>query len=158
MNKPTKELLIYTGVAAGAYFLVLLPILRKLGIVESAGVSDTQAQNERIFNTQAVNQYAKQKPLTPDATLLSFADAIYEALRYSAISDTKDTAVYYLMKVQNLSDVIRLIQLFGVRQECYFGVLCHDTDLPNLVHGNLSTDDLDKINAAYLAKGVNYKW
>lgn len=158
MNRPTKEILIYTGVAAGAYFLVLLPILRKLGIVESAGVSDTQAQNERIFNTQAVTQYAKQKPLTPDATLLSFADAIYEALRYSATSDSKDTAVYYLMKVHNLSDVIRLIQIFGVRQECYFGVLCNDADLPNMVHSNLSTADLDKINTSYLARGINYKW
>jgi hypothetical protein len=158
MNKPAKEIITYTAVAAGAYFLVILPILRKLGIVSSAGASQTQQQNQDVLNAQIAAQYAKQKPFTPDATLLSFADGIYEALRYSSVSDSHETAIYYLGKVQNLSDVYRLIQLFGIREECYFGVLCHDADLPNFIHGNLSTSELDGINAIYYQRGINYKW
>lgn len=158
MDKGTQNTLIKVGIGVGAYFLIVEPILIKLGILPSKAQSQTNQQQQQALNQAAQNAYNQGGPTLDDASLINIANRVYEDLHYSAVSDDKDDAVYQLKRMQNTSDVFRLIQLFGTREECYFGFLCQDRTLIQIVQGNLSTDDIADINQTYYARGINFNW
>lgn len=158
MDKQTENILFKVALIAGAYILIVKPVLQNFGILPTDAESQTNQNQQKALDQAAQNAMSQNPPTMDDGTLINIASRIYEDLRYSSLDDDKTDAMVQLARVQNTSDVYRLIQLFGTRQECYFGVLCHDQTLIQLVQGNLPAFQIAALNQVYQSKGINFQW
>jgi hypothetical protein len=102
MKKEDKQLLLYGGGLLLVYFGVLRPILKKLGIQNSAADISVQQQQQLPNNQNAFSPiYWKQ---FPSATLLTragteqLAKRIYDALGYFSDDEAAIISVFRLMK------------------------------------------------------------
>lgn len=152
------NLLLVGGIAALAYFGVLNPILKTLGIKKS----DEAKKDERVEQqtiADAVRESAKkQKQTYTDAQLKGFADTIHNAIKFSSVSDDYEKAGLYLSAPKNDTDVYRMIQLFGIREETYFGVFTYTYSMQEMVRRNLSQKKLNAINDNYFRKNIKFRW
>ena len=102
MDKETKSLLLYIGGAAAAYFLVVQPLLQKLGLQatpEEKKQAETIEKGKKQFIDEALK---KKKPSKPEGNFAVMADQLYEYLKYSAIDDDKKKALELLYQyIQN---------------------------------------------------------
>jgi hypothetical protein len=159
IDKDTQKIITYAAVAGGAYFLVLRPLLVKLGIVKSgAEIMQEQLQQQNI--SDYVNQsLAKQTPTKSKGEWQLIADNIYNDLKFSGIADNKSDAGYQVARVQNDADIATLIQVFGLRQESFFGINTGGLqNLPQFIIGNLSKSAIATINDNYARKGIKFRF
>lgn len=159
IDKNTRtNILVFGGVIAG-YFLVVKPLLQKLGLQKTKEEKDAE-QRER----EAVTQYVKttlkkQNPTKTAGEWALIANTIYEDLRYSAIDDNKDDAGYQVARVKNDADVAVLIQQFGKRQEYFFGIPTGSPKtLPEFITSNLSQSKINAINDNYSRKNIKFRF
>lgn len=164
-NGEYDKLITGLAVIGIAYFGVLRPILTKLGIQKSEEERQQDQLQQNAIEATTKEVLNKQKPTIADAQLKFYADTIYQALRYSSANvfdigpkDDYEKAGLYLSTPKNEADVYRLIQLFGTREECYFGVLCYSRSLPQMVQSNLSKEKIAAINDNYKRKGIKFRW
>jgi hypothetical protein len=157
-QKEWISLAIKVGIGVAAYFLIVKPILVKVGILQSKEEKQVDDDRQSAIDKSAAEELKKKPPTFTDAILSSMADTLFESMRYSYVDDDYDEAETVLKRAVNDSDVYRLIQLFGVREECLFGILCTDRTLPQWVKRNLTTSMIKKINDNYAAKNINYRW
>ena len=159
IDKDTQKIITYAVVAGGAYFLVLKPLLVKLGIVKSgAEIMQEKSQQQNI--SDYVNQsLAKQSPTKSKGEWQLIADNIYNDLKFSGIADNKSDAGYQVARVQNDADIATLIQVFGLRQESFFGINTGGLqNLPQFIIGNLSKSAIATINDNYARKGIKFRF
>jgi hypothetical protein len=94
----------------------------------------------------------------PDSNYASFADTVYEGLRYSWISDSYSDGEAVLKEMKNDLDVAKLISAYGTRQEYYFGL---DAGAPKslfqAVVSNYEQSRIDSIQSDWAAKAITYK-
>lgn len=157
---PTDKttLILGAGALVLGYFGIVQPILRKLGILKTPEEKRNENLEEDALKKTMEDVFAKQPPTYTLAELSQFAEIIFEALRYSALDDDKGQAEIYLKKPRNESDVYHIINFFGKRDECFFGIACYQRTLPEIVRTNLSQSRLDSINQYYQSKGIVYRW
>lgn len=150
-----KKTILYIGGAVAAYFLVLKPILEKLGLQKTIEEKKQEANvDEYISETLKT-----QTPTKSKGEWQIIANQIYEDLRYSAIDDDKKDAQYQVSRVKNDADIATLIQTFGLRQEYAFGLpVGSKKDLQQFIRSNLSTDQILAINLNYSRKGIKYRF
>jgi hypothetical protein len=87
------------------------------------------------------------------------ADQIYNDLRFSGVADNKSDAFYQIQRVKNDADIALLIQIFGMRQESFFGIsLGGLQSLPQFIISNLSNSDISKINDNYSRKNIKFRF
>lgn len=153
----TTLLLVGGGLVIG-YFGIIQPILRKLGILKTAEEKRNDQLEEDALKKTMADVFAKQQPTYTLAELSSFTETIFEDLRYSALDDDKGQAEEYLKKPRNDADVYHMINFFGKRDECFFGVACYQRTLPEIVRTNLPDSRLANINANYQTKGISFRW
>lgn len=159
MTKEDKNTLLLLGGGAAIYFAVLRPILIKLGLQADPKVKATDTRKENQLNDAIKQAENTQKSTKTLQEWQIIADAIYNDLRYSAISDNKANAVYQVCRVQNMTDFLLLYKLFGKRREYLFGVPSGGLmDLQQFITSNLSNSQLATINWNYKNKGINYKF
>lgn len=152
--KKDNTLLIIAGSVAG-YFLILKPILEKLGL-QRTQEEVQQDQNVQDYVTQTLR---KQNPTKSKGEWQIIANQVYEDLRYSAIDDNKDDAAYQVCRVQNEADVALLIETFGRRQEYLFGIpVGSKQSLNEFIRSNLSTEKIAAINNNYSRKGIKFRY
>ena len=159
IDKDTQRIITYVAVAGGAYILVLKPLLVKLGIVKSsAELMQEQSQQQNI--SDYVNQsLAKQSPTKSKGEWQLIADNIYNDLKFSGIADNKSDAGYQVARVQNDADIATLIQVFGLRQESFFGINTGGLqNLPQFIIGNLSKSAIATINNNYARKSIKFRF
>jgi len=159
IDKQTQKLLLYAAISGGAYFLILKPLLIKLGILKSTlELQQEQSQKENIDSY--VNSSLKtQTPTKSKGEWQIIADQIYNDLKFSGIADNKSDAGYQIARVQNDADVALLIQVFGMRQESFFGINTGGLqNLPQFIIGNLSKSDIAKINDNYARKNIKFRF
>lgn len=95
----------------------------------------------------------------PDFNYVDFANTIYRALRFSAVSDNKAQAADVLKQMQTDYDILKLDLAFGQRQEYLFGIPNGGRQsLSQMVSSNLKRKTIDAINADYAAKGMKYRF
>jgi hypothetical protein len=152
------NLLLVGGVVALAYFGVLNPIFKTLGIKKSDEQKQDEQQERQAIDQAVKDSAKKQKQTYTDAQLKGFADTIHNAIKYSSVSDDYDKAGLYLAAPKNDTDVYRMIQLFGTRQETYFGVFTYNYNMQEMVRRNLSQSKLNAINDNYFRKGIKFRW
>ena len=155
MNEKNKKYLIYGAGAIAAYFLILRPLLTKLGLQKTP----TQLQAEQAQSTYLQSQISTGFSTKSAGEWAIIADQIYEDLRYTYFDDNKDDAALQLTRVKNNADVANLIKYFGKRQEYLFGIPAgSEKDLQQFVTSNLSSSKIAAINDNYLRKGITYKF
>lgn len=130
--------------------------------------SDQERQNKKLLNdinseiTDAKN--AGQTPSYQDSQYNSFANQIYEGMRYAA-GDNYGMVEDTLKKMNNDLDVTKLIKAFGARQNYAFGLPTGDPmDLFTFVQKELGNDYLGltnyrvtRINENWKQKGIKYQ-
>lgn len=159
IDKQTQKLLLYVAIGGGAYFLVLKPLLVKLGILKSTlELQQEQSQKENI-DSYVNNSLKTQTPTKSKGEWQIIADQIYNDLKFSGIADNKSDAGYQISRVQNDADIALLIQIFGMRQESFFGINTGGLqNLPQFIIGNLSKSDIAKINDNYSRKNIKFRF
>ena len=154
----TQKLLIYAAVIGGGYFLVLKPLLIKLGIVQDpalAAQAAAQSQNVSDYVSSAV---ANQTPTKTRGEWQLIADSIYTDLSQILINNRSD-AVYQLARPQNDADVALLIDTFGQRQQNWIGFSAGSTQtLPAFVTQTLTNSDINTVNNNYQRKGIKFQF
>lgn len=159
LNASTEKIAIYAIGAGITYFLVVKPILVKLGIVKSAAELEQERINTGNIDTYINDAIRLQTPTKSVGEWTIIANRIYEALRYSGLSDDKDDAIYQLARAKNDADIATLYKSFGKRQEYLFGVPYSGLqDLVNFVKSNLDSDQINTLNDNYRRKGIKFRF
>jgi hypothetical protein len=159
LNASTEKIAIYAIGAGVSYFLIIRPLLIKLGVVKSA--AEVAAEKERKDN---VDEYIDKtiKSQTPTKSVGEWqiiANQVYEFLRYSAASDNKDGAMMEIMRVKNEADLATLLKTFGSRQEYYFGIPYGGLqNLVSFVKSNLSDSQIATINSNFGRKNIKFRF
>ena len=148
----------YTVVGVAGYFLIVRPILQKLGIVKSA---QQAAQDKAI--SQNIDSYVNANINNGMTKTIGewqiIANQIYEDLRYSAIADNKSDAIYQICRAKNDADFAALYKTFGQRQEYFFGIPYGGLqDLVSFVHSNFDNNQIGIINNNYSRKGISWQF
>jgi hypothetical protein len=159
IDKQTQKVLLYAAIGGGAYFLILRPLLIKLGILKSTlELKQEQSQKENIDSY--INDAIKtQNPTKSKGAWQIIADQIYNDLKFSGASDNKSDAGKQVTRVQNDADVALLIQVFGMRQETFFAIPVGGLqNLPQFIIGNLSKSDIVTINNNYASKKIKFRF
>jgi len=158
MDKEQEKLLIGGAVVVGL-FVAGKSILQGLGFIKSNEEKARDAANDAAMDSGYQAAIANQNPTKTAAEWSSIAGAIYEDLKYTALSDNKSDAGYQLARVQNDADVYTLIKLFGKRQEYTFGLPLGDQkSLFTFVSTNLSPTTIAAINDNYRRKNIKFRW
>jgi len=159
LNASTEKIAIYAIGAGITYFLIVKPILVKLGIVKSAAELEQERINTGNIDTYISDAIRLQTPTKSVGEWTIIANRIYEALRYSGLSDDKDDAIYQLARAKNDADIATLYKSFGKRQEYLFGVpYAGLQDLVNFVKSNLDSDQINTVNDNYRRKGIKFRF
>ena len=159
MKDNQKKLLIYGGVAVGAYYLIIKPFLIKLGIVESPQQAAQKEQQTQNIQDYISSSTATQQPTKGVGEWQIISNQIYQDLKFSSIADNTSDAVAQLTRVKNGADFALLYQTFGTRQKYFFGVPYGGLmDLQQFVTASLSNSDIAVINNNYSRKGIKYQF
>jgi hypothetical protein len=96
------------------------------------------------------------KPSFADSNYNTFANTIYEGMRY-AVGDDYGTVEATMKKMMNNLDVAKLIQAFGLRQNYIFGIpKGSPVDLFTMTQQELGNEYLGVTN--YRVKNINADW
>jgi hypothetical protein len=159
MSASTEKIVTYAIGAGITYFLIVKPLLVKLGVIKSA--EEIAAEKENKENVDAYID-ATIKSGTPTKSLGEWTligNQIYEFLRYSGASDDKNGAMMQIMRVKNEADVATLLKAFGKRQEYFFGIPYGGLqNLVSFVKSNLSDSQIATINDNYLRKNIKFRF
>jgi len=159
IDKQTQKLLLYTAIGGGAYFLILKPLLIKLGVLKSTLELEQDYTQKVNIDAYINNSIKTQTPTKSKGEWQIIADQIYNDLKFSGIADNKSDAGYQVARVQNDADIATLIQVFGMKQESFFGVNIGGLqNLPQFIIGNLSKSEISKINDNYARKNIKFRY
>ena len=159
IDKQTQKLLLYTAIGGGAYFLILKPLLIKLGVLKSTLELEQDYTKKVNIDAYINNSIKTQTPTKSKGEWQIIADQIYNDLKFSGIADNKSDAGYQVARVQNDADIATLIQVFGMRQESFFGVNIGGLqNLPQFIIGNLDKSTIAKINDNYARKNIKFRF
>ena len=141
-----------TLIQVAALILALYIIKKLFDFFKTPQTTTTGGQTQEEIQVNAAN-------LTYDDTVYQTqADNIEAAVCGGLLSLTEDDAAIFdaLNKMQNIDDVKRLIQVYGIRGEGL--VLQEYYNLPQTITMYLDNDYKDQINAIYLQRGINFTW
>jgi hypothetical protein len=159
IDKQTQKLLLYTAIGGGAYFLILRPLLIKLGILKSPLELQQDISQKENIDSYINNSLKIQTPTKSIGEWQIIADQIYNNLKFSGIADNKSDAGYQIARVQNDADIATLIKVFGMRQESFFGINIGGLqNLPQFIIGNLDKSEISKINDNYARKNIKFRF
>lgn len=130
-------------------------LLTVLGLQQSKN----EKKQEKEIDDSIDQGSQENKPASPDWYLSTSANAIYDDLRYSAVSDEKADAIRILKTMKNDGDILRVVQYFGKRQEYFFGIPVEGKkDLRQFVSSNLTIGEIQSINDNYKSKGMKFRF
>ena len=159
IDKTTRNSILVIGGVAAGYFLVLKPLLVKLGLQKSAEQKELERQEAAATASYVRETLRKQKPTKTAGEWSLIAGQIYEDLKYSAIDDNKADAALQISRVKNDADVATLIQQFGKRQEYFFGLAVGNLKtLPQFITSNLSRSQIAAVNDNYRRKNIKFSY
>jgi hypothetical protein len=164
MNNYDKKLLftgaLYVGGAVGAYFLVLKPLLEKLGLKKTAEEQEQEGLQKTGRTKFIKDATTKTKPTRPEGQFAIWADQIYEYLKYSKLDDKKDLAFGLLFKYFHTdADIALLTKYFGKRQEYAFGLpIGKPKNLSEFIATNLSKEQITRLNNAYAKSRMKFRF
>ena len=130
--------------------------------------SDKEKKNKELAKNvdSEIGNLSKNglKPSFADSNYNTFANTIYNSMRFAA-GDDYTTVEKTLKSMKNDLDVAKLVKAFGQRQDYFFGIPAGDKmDLFTYVQkelvnewGVLTAYRVRSINADWQKKGINYQ-
>lgn len=130
--------------------------------------SESEKRNKQLFqdvnNEISKYQSSGQRPSFSDSQYETFANTIYNSMRYAA-GDDYATVELKLKQMKNNLDVAKLIKAFGKRQNYFFGIPTGDQmDLFTFVQAELGNDyggltnyRVVRVNEDWKKKGITYQ-
>jgi hypothetical protein len=159
LTASTEKVVTYAIGAGITYFLIVKPVLVKLGILKSAAEIAQERTNVQSIDTYISDTLKRQTPTKSVGEWTIIADKIYQDLKFSSVSDDKKDAGYQVARVKNDADIATLYKAFGKRQEYYFGVPYGGLkDLVAFITSNLSSDAVATINDNYRRKNIKFRF
>jgi hypothetical protein len=137
---------------------VAVKILQKLGIFQTPEEKVEKKAIKNAVDKSKAKILKVQKPTKTAAEWKFIADQLWSDLKHSSLDDKKEDAGYQIARVQNDADFITLHDMFGTRQEWFFGIPTGEQDFIDYVTSNLSRAKLDKVNGNYARKGISFRW
>ena len=151
-SKEVQQYALTGGLLLGAY-------LFGKKILESLNIIETKEEKDSDSNITA----ELAAPGGPKATKTKgewqiIAENIYEAWRYSSISDNKNIAFMQIMRVKNNNDFALLYSTYGKRQLYFFGLPAGGKkNLLQASGSEFSKSTKQKINNSYANKNIKYR-
>jgi len=121
-------------------------------LIEKGVIDITKGAQKSI-----ADQYAKQPSTKTDAEWLVIARKIADDLHVHLDKNVEDAGLQ-ICRVQNDTDVFKLIQAFGEKSVYAFGIPYKTLNLPGMVQSEISDDKIKKINANYAGKGIKFRY
>ena len=168
IGKNWETLAVTGGIAVGAYFFVVKPILAKLGIgVPAADKATTDAQADALAAAKLAAQQSGSTGATYTADQYTgWANDIYTlgGSDTPVSQDNQQKIVNDVISSNTMVDLQTLISAFGVKpiggsmlSWCgLFGAGCQSVDLPTFLKMVLDTIHLNYINSYLSAQHINY--
>jgi hypothetical protein len=131
----------------------------------AANNSANDANNKAAADADYNASSAVVKQSMSDSQLSSIATQISNSFATGGTGDL-DNVVYQLSLINNITDLYRLVQLFGSKSAgsgffstCSFlGFDCMSLDLDSFVRASLSADQLATVNRNFSGNGINYQF
>ena len=154
------------GVSVVGVLLITYVVGRR--VYKYAFPSQSEKEARKLFDNieNEINKKEEQgmSPTFPDSNYVTFANTIYNGMRY-AVGDNYSDVEENMKKMQNDLDVAKLIKAFGIRQDYNFGIPSgNPKDLFTFVKEELGNDwggitdyRLNRINEDWSKKGITYK-
>lgn len=133
-------------------------ILEALGLIESEEVKKARKAAQQVFNNSAADILNHMSPTMNDAQIKTLSDNIYNDLNGAEIFENTTQAITHLSQVGNDADMVRLIQIWGVKPDTVFGYNTGDKDFTTFIDDNLDRGTLNQINNVYKNKGITFKF
>lgn len=147
-SEKTGDLLVKVGLAAGAYFLVVVPVLQALGLKEDAAdriVNDAEAGNLPGGNPWLPNYWkaARCSSVIDAMTAKSYAQKIYDAFGFFGDDEAAVIAVFRGLRTK--CDVSRIADEFAMEYDADLFGYIKSGSTGSGFWGGLSTEDLVKV-------------
>lgn len=159
-NPETRSLLLGGGALLLAYFGIVRPILKKVGILKSdrAKAEEAKQQQDLELNEDYRKQLASVKPSFPPVKYAEIANIIYDAIGSYSANDNEDKVYAQFGLLQNDRDLAELRKAFGLRDRRFWGMGISKMDLGTMLNNALSDSEIDKVNQILQSKNINYKF
>lgn len=160
ITQENKKLLTNIGIGIAAYLFAVRPILQKFGIIKSS--QEIEKEKTEAQNISEIQKNLTSRGITLTKSKAEFdqiANTIYNDLRFSAIDDNKNDAIYQIQRVKNDADILYLIKSFGKRQEYFFGFPAgNEKGLSEFITSNIDRNSINIINDNYNRKNMKFKF
>ncbi len=160
ISEDNKKYLITAGIAVGTYFLVIKPILQKIGILKTnEEIAKEKSDQTNVLEAEKSVLNKGLKLTKTKAEWDEIADSIYNSLyNYLDNKFDKDNAIYNLARLKNDADAIYLVQTFGKRPEKFWGFSYGEgLALIPFVNANLPRKSIELINDNYKRGGLTFR-
>jgi hypothetical protein len=152
-SKEVRDYTLTGGLLLGAY-LFGKKILEAFNIIKTK----EEKESDSNIDKELAECIKKGKPTKTKGEWQIIAENIYEALKYSSISDEKNIAFMQIMRVKNNADFCLLYSIYGKRQLYFFGLPAGGKkNLLQAAGSDLNKSTKQKINNSYAAKGIKYR-
>jgi hypothetical protein len=159
INVNRETIIIVAMAAAGTIGIAaVIKILQTLGIFKTKEQKKQEQEREEALKKQRNKILSIQNPTKLPGEWAMIANTIWEDLHHSAKDDNKADAVYQIKRVKNDADFILLNELFGNRQEWFFGIPTGKKTFMPYINSNLSNKQLNEINDNYKQKGIRFRF
>ncbi len=154
---------IKAGIAVGAYFLIVKPVLTKLGVFNSATTQATlDAQKQSLAEAKA-----KQPASYTADQYMGWANDIYAQIAGGTPLGfiQQSQIVTDIVQADNMTDLQSLISAFGLKDvagsglDCtWLGINCQKMDLETFVKTVLDGQHLSNLNQYLSAQNIKYQF
>jgi len=165
IDKQTQDLIFKAGIVVGGYFLVVKPLLEKLGLKKTAeqeAQEETSKKGREKFIEDALakpvpTQFNKGKAYFPEGQYALFADQIYEFLNYSYFDSKPFEAYKVMLKMRNDGDIAMLVKYYGIRQLKKFGLpVGNPKNLSQTLVSELTKEQLKQLRDWFRTNKLKY--
>lgn len=151
-------------VVGGAFVVYMVGSRIYRGLFPSAEQRKNRELSKNVDAEISNLQRNGQKPSFTDSNYVTFANTIYNSMRF-AVGDDYGTVETTMKRMKNDIDVAKLIKAFGQRQDFFFGIPAGSPmDLFTFVQKELGNDfggltnyRVRRINDDWKKKGISYQ-
>lgn len=142
-----------------AGFIIGIYVIGRIFGVFKSSAARAEGRRDRETLSDAEREVNKQPLSFPLFRFNAMADAIYNALRFSALDDKPQIAEDILLQMQNDSDIAQLYLSYGRRQRHRFGIPDGGPeDLYTTIRREFRGSRIRRVNENYQAKGMSFQF
>ncbi len=116
-------------------------------------------QTDKAYKKAIDYVIATELGILTDAQIHTYANTIYESLKYSRLDDDHGLVKDTLAKFTTDSDIYNLIKLFSKKQEYFFGIPTGDLKtLEMFITSNMYDGEIESINENFKKHSMKFQF